>query len=372
MRPVRGFVVGCLAAATIAAAACREPTQIELQLSTDVPCVNWSKTSIYVGRSVKGSFASLSPSAVSDTCKGNGDLGTIVISPNDIDATVGIRVLGEMKSPACNAGVGPGCIDARRTIGFLRYETLHLPILLSSTCAGNQTCTDDQTCSLGSCVNAYVDPNSCFPSCPTLGDAGLDATPDVVTIDASDAGGTCKPLLANASWVWHFDEPSGATTIQDAGKVFGAVTRTVGVKQTVGPTGCGSAVALDGSSIQQLAAPNIDSKGFAAAIRVNSKSAIAVSDVVSPKNSGWKLGVSNGLAYATLCVGGGPPCIQLTGIPKTDDGNWHTLVLAVTPNGSTLTVDGQATSGAGFTVPQSDFVTLVGSGSVDELELRSP
>jgi hypothetical protein len=168
------FALPLLALASFAPS-CLAPTQVELELTTDVPCDEVGGVSITVG--LPGSLETKPPAAVSLICRDDGTLGTLVVVPSgERDAELAVRVVAgrNLEVEQCEPpDYGPqgtpetGCIVARRTLRFLPHEPLVLPIVLRAVCVG-EPCEPAQTCVLGTCVEADVDPSLCAsPSgCP--------------------------------------------------------------------------------------------------------------------------------------------------------------------------------------------------------------
>lgn len=153
---MRCGAVLCLA---VAALGCRTPTQVTLELSTDVPCSTVRTTTLTVG-----DFQALDekdPTAVTDDCDDGEALhriGSLVVVPSDAkDAEFGVKVvLGiDTRADQCAAPDYEGCIVARRKMRFLPQTELLLPITLRGTCK-DARCGADQTCVFTQCVPAAV------------------------------------------------------------------------------------------------------------------------------------------------------------------------------------------------------------------------
>ncbi len=162
----------------LATSACREPTQITVELSTDVACAEARATTVTVG--LPGGLERGDPAVVSSACESEGsrgELGTVVLVPSgDDDAPVGVKVTLAVSDDAvedCSKEYGRHCIVARRTLRYLPHTPLVLPIELSRVCQG-VFCDEDSTCQNGVCVDATVDPNDCAapPGCVPGGPGG--------------------------------------------------------------------------------------------------------------------------------------------------------------------------------------------------------
>lgn len=182
-----GGAVGC----AVVAASCREPTQITLEITTDVSCAD-----VALGGGVLvrvGNPATIdvtgSTSIVATDCNG-GKVGTLAIVPSNTDddqvailAAVASRsdpALPIVRSADCDPKNPGNCIVTKRVLRFVPYTSLRLPVHLSLACAG-VTCPDpSQTCVAGECrgiVPDCTDPNGCTTPPPVI-DAGRDATLD--------------------------------------------------------------------------------------------------------------------------------------------------------------------------------------------------
>jgi PQQ-like domain len=181
---------------------CRSPTEISVTVVTDVPCKDMRGASITVG--TPGTIDTALPTVTTTTCDPDtGVMGTLVVVPSNGDnAEIAIRVVGGVGvDPESCIGTtwGSGCIVARRALRYLPHQPLHIPVRLSSTCQGI-VCAPNQTCSLGVCKQAAVDPNQCTSNqgCGdgTLGDGGSSNGPAILVEGCGDVSG----LQANAPW----------------------------------------------------------------------------------------------------------------------------------------------------------------------------
>lgn len=132
--------------------ACLDPTEIIVELSTDVPCTSFTGADIgfqYPNQTT----VSIVTHAVE--CSGAGTIGSLVIVPaqsNDEVLSIIVTTTTNVSSPDdCMSAPGPACIVARRKLAFEPHATLKLPIFLDSACAGI-ACDPTTTCSQGLCV----------------------------------------------------------------------------------------------------------------------------------------------------------------------------------------------------------------------------
>jgi len=137
-------------------AACRSPTEIDVTVTTDVPCDAVEGTAILTGGS--DLFADAGPKiALSHACAareaGDNYLGKLVVVPSAGQAAPVevIVVTGIHESPeSCIeagyvAGPGAGCIVERRSWTFLPDTPLRSTVVMPGVCENNP-CSGAQTC----------------------------------------------------------------------------------------------------------------------------------------------------------------------------------------------------------------------------------
>ncbi len=172
-----------IAIAVIGLSDCLGPTEIEVQISTDVACKDVNSTAVAVGPAGDDSRA---VGAKTSSCADGGAIGTLVVTPSGgLDDVVGIRVtlgVGAAQADVCHAPDYPGCIVARRSLHFVPHATLSLPIALQQSCFG-QVCDPNSTCLNGSCIDAGI------PSCDPTNTCPLPAP------DAGACGGLVPTLV---------------------------------------------------------------------------------------------------------------------------------------------------------------------------------
>lgn len=172
MRAPDRVLVGTMALA-LAALACGEPTQVTVELSTDVAAPTIASVHVYAGREPVTTLPSV-PQAIAEGAWGaDGQIGSLVVVPEaDRSAALEIvSVLGVSKPTAdCKLENPTGCIVARRRLRFVERRALHLPIRLHAGCTG-VLCTQNATCAaLGRCISSTVDVGRCRES----GDCDLE------------------------------------------------------------------------------------------------------------------------------------------------------------------------------------------------------
>lgn len=201
----RARLSGALLAATGAAVwlsgACKAPTQITIELHTDVKCTDVRGTAISVG--ALSQLESTPATTVTPACaQGTGRIGSLVIVPSgDRDEQVALRfVMGLGRDPAecVPPAYGPGCVVARRALRFIEGRSLVVPVFLGAVCNGIP-CEATQTCAGGRCTTAVIEdsarceqPGGCDES--ALGAGAVTPSPDAsAPADASpgpvDGGG---------------------------------------------------------------------------------------------------------------------------------------------------------------------------------------
>ena len=178
---------------TLPAFGCRTPTQVSVDISTDVDCPLLQGTTVTVGEAAR--IEGKDPVASTSACSAGADLnpiGSIVVIPSDAnDAEFGVKVVAGVDFPAetcTDDNSYQGCIVSRRAMRFVPHEELHLPIALRGSCK-DVPCTATTTCVLGTCVNAVVDnPELCVDS-GACGEGILTGTGGGGTGGAGGAGG---------------------------------------------------------------------------------------------------------------------------------------------------------------------------------------
>jgi hypothetical protein len=205
-----GLVVGIGAALSGAPGAalvgCKDPTQILLDVRTDLPCSAARGTGIAAG--APGTVERAPFAVESRDCSEGGAIGTLVVTPESSnDADVGFRVvLGvDVDSSACTADNGyKGCIVQRRQVRYLPHTPIQLPFDMLRVCKG-VPCDEQSTCaSSGVCIPSRIpDPEECVPPkrCYPPGDPG-GSPPDGGAMEAgadavADADASKPPITVN-------------------------------------------------------------------------------------------------------------------------------------------------------------------------------
>jgi formylglycine-generating enzyme required for sulfatase activity len=168
-------------------AGCRTPTQVTVEIATDVPCDEMPDTTVQVGR-IGADLETRPVSIATRTCGAQGRIGSFVVAPSGepsdefaiklILGHGGRTALG-CRSDESSSEALPGCIFARRGLHFVPHTELTLPVVLRGDCDGIVCRDPATTCVHGSCVRAVI------PNPGTCRGAGCDDT----VLGTADAGG---------------------------------------------------------------------------------------------------------------------------------------------------------------------------------------
>ncbi len=136
---------------------CRAPTQITVELRSDLGCDVLQSRGVSLSASSPERAETSAPLVVARDCKNAGagnSVGTMVLVPSgDPDALVGIRaVVGVGKNAEdCSSPDYNDCIVARREVRFQEHTSLLVKIDLKASCQGNpcdprSTCVNEKEC----------------------------------------------------------------------------------------------------------------------------------------------------------------------------------------------------------------------------------
>lgn len=196
--------------------ACYGPTEVRIEVSTDVPCIAVAdagratakvRTTIAVGASAAEALVA-ADTMTCDLAPGGGDsaIGSLVVvpsGPRDAHVTVTVTMTTDgghtedckpvpVGKPAGDCSVSgtcklPGnCIVARRIFAFISHSARSLPIKVYARCAG-KACGDQETCGrTGECESAAV--QSCGSIASDCVPNPVDASVSDVTAEAGEAG----------------------------------------------------------------------------------------------------------------------------------------------------------------------------------------
>lgn len=209
---------------------CYGPTEVRLEITTDLPCgavaVPGGAASNPVHTLVRLGGGAASP-VVADTtsCTARGgdglaDIGSIVLVPSgdrSAHVTVEVTATADGSDPdACGrsgtlAAQQAQCIVARRTFAFIKHTARSLPIRLYASCKG-KVCDATQTCNQsGACESAAVsDDTGCIASEP---DCHARSAAPPPPIDAGEAGDAQSADAADAAPKLPCTAANGTTVI---------------------------------------------------------------------------------------------------------------------------------------------------------------
>ncbi|MDC0743327.1 hypothetical protein [Polyangium mundeleinium] len=181
-RPILAALSVLVAAAF---AGCLEPTQITLEIVTDLDCSRIDSTAIVVSNEAQAADTIRDPGAVASECNG-GRIGALVLLPKSaknesiaIKVVTGVGLTAEdcLNDPAQMPAPGRGCIVARRRLSFIPSTPLELPVRMRGDCIG-EVCDPESTCvAKGLCVDSLVNEQACKgedteETCQPTGGAG--------------------------------------------------------------------------------------------------------------------------------------------------------------------------------------------------------
>jgi hypothetical protein len=142
---------------------CQEPTQITIEVSTDVDCGLDINTGINVG--ALGEIDGKPPGSTKSACESSGRIGSLVAVPDGSGPDeVGFRIVTSVGVPLSECETpteGDSCIVSRRALGYLDNKKLLVPVVQRDACIG-VPCDEKTTCVRGDCVDASIDPNLCL------------------------------------------------------------------------------------------------------------------------------------------------------------------------------------------------------------------
>jgi len=228
---MRRWALLMLAIAVALVASCKDATQVDVVVRTNVPYAAGAGIALWSSRSGAVGAPLLE---TSEAWLADGEVGNVVVVPGEastesaLTVRVAMGLRGKRAAECTDEGDSRGCIIARRKLAFVPHTRLKLPVVMYLACEGVK-CDADTTCSyLGQCVSAQVDvaacasPEGCLPpgeppfvptpaavdagaevgddtgqDAPATEDAATDAAVDAPTDTGSDAGaGPGFPVLS--------------------------------------------------------------------------------------------------------------------------------------------------------------------------------
>jgi hypothetical protein len=198
MRPRHLAPLALLAAPVIAATACYGPTQVTIELATDIDCSGKPTTIV-----LSGPPYARDPLVSTETCtpapSADAEIGSVAFVPNgDRSGRAAVKVVMAVgqRPEACDAHP-EACIVATRSFAYVEHRALLLPVRLRAECLG-KVCPDDQTCSTGgACVPNAVD---CVASeCALRAERPPPGPADAGAEDARSAPNVSSPPLPSTA-----------------------------------------------------------------------------------------------------------------------------------------------------------------------------
>jgi alpha-tubulin suppressor-like RCC1 family protein len=201
---MRRWALGLLLLVAVLFASCKDATQVNVVLRTNVPFATGAGVALWSSRS--GAVGSPLVEST-EPWLAYGEVGNVVVTPGDaskesaLTVRVAMGLRGKRAAECTDDGDLKGCIIARRKLAFVPHTQLKVPVVLYLACEGVK-CAADTTCSyLGQCVPAQVDPAACatpdgctlpgeppfVPGVIVAADAGTDETSAAVVDARSDA-----------------------------------------------------------------------------------------------------------------------------------------------------------------------------------------
>ncbi len=328
------FVVSSVA---VVFSACQQPTQITLEITTDLACTPKPETAIIVGTT---SAESETPGTVTENCK-DGRIGAIVLLPKDSkEEKIFVRVVTGVgagySSDDClqNEDLwddkigGKGCIIARRTLNFIPRTPLFLPIKMRSVCIGTP-CTPGFTC---------IAPNDCAPA--TVEDPESCADPDGCLLPGEDIGS-----VASSSSSGSGQGGSGSSGMGGAGGMGGAMSSSSSSSSSSGMGGAGGMGGVMGSSSSSSSSNGMGGAGGMGGMMGSSSSSSSSTGMGGAGGMGGMMGSSSS-SSSGMGGAGGMGGMMGSSSSSSSNGMGGGGGLAPTADGGMLLV-GSSSSGSG-------------------------
>ena len=172
---------------------CLSPTQLILELRTDVPCASTRGVSITFG--APDTLESAPPGTTTTACSGDGYIGTIAVTPAGsksgriaIRAVLGLDIPVEQCTAASNY---QGCVVVRRELRFVPNTTSVVPIGFYRACQ-NVICASGFTCNADKqCVSSSGEPSTQDGGSKSYACAETKDCPSLATTPANCAEAVC-------------------------------------------------------------------------------------------------------------------------------------------------------------------------------------
>jgi hypothetical protein len=218
-------------------AACLDPTEVNLVLSTDICEIR--HVSVYMGDGTEP-VATLDRQA---SLKCDKPLGNLVFIPSKAGDRFQVRVEATIR--ADNVCGPAGCVRVSRSVAFVQHAKLQLPVSIERSCL-DVMCPKGKTCRQGVCIDDAVDckiDNTCVET-----DGG---TIEAGTVDSGvDSGSSCpasgsRIAMGTELYHWSFEDSDPASTVDSKKNI--KIQLPMGFKRTP-TTRCGNALSLGGQT----------------------------------------------------------------------------------------------------------------------------
>ncbi len=151
--------IGFVLLAGWASEACRDPTQVTVDIRTlGIPCASLKGVKIVIARAPKDAedrmaLGSLSAEVARGQCDGE-RVGSLVLTPSRAKGAVLVAArVSDDATSTCRPPDYKGCIVARRSFTFLDHVSVTLPMTLEVACA-DVPCDVVSSCRSGTCVSS--------------------------------------------------------------------------------------------------------------------------------------------------------------------------------------------------------------------------
>ena len=185
--------VGCILIAGWASEACRDPTQVTVDIRTlGIPCSSLKRVKIVVARAPtdaedRMALGSLSAEVARGQCDGE-RVGTLVLTPSEAKGAIIVAArVSDDAAATCKPPDYKGCIVARRSFTFLDHVSVTLPMTLEVACA-DVPCDVVSSCRSGTCVSSEASCSESSQRCELPAEPVVLADGGVEPLDAARDG----------------------------------------------------------------------------------------------------------------------------------------------------------------------------------------
>lgn len=296
--------------ALMGSTACREPTQITLEITTDVACSDLHETSITVG--TLSELELKEPSTATLACDpATGRIGSLVLIPSGSEDPAAVRVvtaIGGMPSAydCVAAGYQGGCIVARRALRYIPHTPLYLPVSMNVACI-DVPCGSSETCVDGACVPATVEQCDAEHRCP------VPVPPPVPVVPAarSFGGPDTDVLLAVAL------DANGH--VHATGQISGVVDLGTGpIDAHAAGAPLAASFARDALATRWAYAPSVNGTSTGSAVAVSGARSVFVGDA---RDLDFGSGITAGMSAFWAVLDADAGSLDGTGVLPDNDGH---------------------------------------------------